>query len=431
MKILFAHCDILVGENFELIKDGYLLVEGKKITYIGKEKPNDKVDLIKNLNNHMLMPGLFNLHTHTPMTLLRGIGSGLPLDRWLNEKIFPIEDKLISQDFAVGSDVAIMEMLACGTVSFSDMYAEPQITAEQAIKAGIKANLNRPIVGFDKNEPYSDNVRVKESLEFFKNYNHAGEDLIRAEFSIHAEYTNYDELTANYAQDCLAMNAQMHIHLAETEKEFNECIERHGKTPTQWFNDLKVFENKTIAAHCLYLTDEDISILKEKNVTCVHNPSSNMKLGSGFMPISKLVSSTINVALGTDGAASNNNLNMLEEMHLASIIHNGYTKDPTALQAIDILKFATQNGAFAQSRENCGTLAVGNFADIVAINMDKPHLMPNLDAISTLIYSSQASDVAMTMVNGKILYENGIYHTIDSEKVKYEMKKSILRLYNI
>lgn len=431
MKTLLANCDILVGENFQLIKDGYLLIDNDKISYIGKEKPCGEVDIVKDLKNCLLMSGLYNTHTHSPMTLLRGVGSELPLDRWLNEAVFPIEDRLLPQDIAVGTDIAIMEMLACGTVSFSDMYVNPEQTAERAISAGIKANLNRPISGFDKNEPYTDNIRVKESKEFYSTYHHAGGDLIRAEFAIHAEYTNHDALAKEYALDCLKHNAQMHIHLAETKKEFDDCVARHGKTPTQWFKDMGVFDNKTTAAHCVWLTDNDIAILKESNITCVHNPSSNMKLGSGFMAIRKLLDAGINVTIGTDGCASNNNLNLFEEIHLAGVLHNGYKLSPTELHTAELLKMATTNGAKAQGRANCGVLSEGNYADIIAIDMDKPHLIPNLDTLALLIYSVQASDVTMTVVNGKILYENGIYHTIDSEKVKFELKKSIERIYNI
>ena len=190
-----------------------------------------------------------------------------------------------------------------------------------------------------------------------------------------------------------------------------------------------MLDNPTIAAHCVMVEPQDIDILQEKGVTCVHNPSSNMKLGSGFMPIQTLLDRGINVAIGTDGAASNNNQNLFEEMHIASIIHNGYTGDPTIMKPHDLLLMATKNGAAAQGRADGGELAVGKKADIIAVNLDAPHMMPAHDIPALLVYSAQASDVAMTMVNGKILYENGAFLTIDFDKVKFDLAQAVERLF--
>ena len=221
----------------------------------------------------------------------------------------------------------------------------------------------------------------------------------------------------------------MQIHLSETKKEHVECIEKYGKTPTEWFNDLGCFENPTLAAHCVWVEDSDMDILKDKGVTVVHNPTSNLKLGSGFAPVPKMIEKGINVALGTDGAASNNNLNFMEEIHLASIMHNGRLGDPTVMDPETVLKMATINGAVAQGREDTGSLEVGKKADVVAFDVNKPHLTPNLNPEALLVYSAQGSDVCMTMVDGNILYENGEFKTIDKERVYSEVKKSIARLY--
>jgi 5-methylthioadenosine/S-adenosylhomocysteine deaminase len=207
------------------------------------------------------------------------------------------------------------------------------------------------------------------------------------------------------------------------------CVSRYGKTPAGWMAELGVLDNPTTAAHCVWVTEDDLAVLKEKNVSPVHNPTSNMKLGSGFAPVPKMLAQGLKVALGTDGAASNNNLNMMEEMHLASILHNGYQLDPEVVPARQVLDMATRNGALAQGREDTGVLAVGMRADLMAIDLDAPHLMPNLDTTALVVYAAQSSDVCLTMVDGQILYENGQYLTLDKEKICAEAKAAAKKLY--
>ncbi|NLK06028.1 MAG: amidohydrolase family protein, partial [Spirochaetales bacterium] len=212
--------------------------------------------------------------------------------------------------------------------------------------------------------------------------------------------------------------------------EHEGCIERYGMTPVQWFEERGYFRIPTYAAHCVWCTEDDLRILRKHNVSVVHNPESNMKLGSGFAPIPRMLELGINVALGTDGAASNNNLNMFEEMHLASVIHNGYTLDPVIMKPETVLSMATVNGACVQGRPDTGTLEVGKKADIVAVNLDAPHMKPSLNLMALLVYSAQGSDVTMTMVDGKILYEDGEYRTLDKEKIYAEFEQSVKRLYH-
>ena len=206
-------------------------------------------------------------------------------------------------------------------------------------------------------------------------------------------------------------------------------MEKYKKTPTEWFASLGAFDASAFAAHCVTVTDSDIDILKNYGVSVVHNPTSNMKLGSGFAPIRQLLDNGINVALGTDGAASNNNLNMFEEMHLTAVVHNGLSRCATELSAGDIIKTATVNGAKVQRREKSGSLSVGNRADIIALSLASPHMQPCLDAVALTVYSAQSSDVCMTMCDGKILYENGEFLTLDKERIMFDVKKSVDRLY--
>lgn len=431
MKRLLMNCGILetVNNEFHYIENGYVGINGDTIDYIGETKPTNAYDEEKDMSNKLVMPGLINTHTHTAMTLLRGVGSDLSLQSWLFDTIFPIEDKLTRPDFKAGYELALLEMLATGTTSYSNMYMEPDIEAELIKTSGIKANICRVMQGFDPNETYEANGRGKESCELFEKFNNTCDGRLLFDFCIHAEYTSQQHLVEQYAKDAKKMGARMHIHMSETKHEHEECKKKYEKTPAQWFNDCGVFDVPTHAAHCVWVEDEDLKILKDKGVSVAHNPTSNMKLGSGFAPIQKMLDMGINVTLGTDGTASNNNLNMFEEMHLASVIHNGHTNDPTIVKAEDVIKMATINGAKLQGRDDTGSLEVGKKADIIALDLMKPHLRPNLDAIALIAYAAQGDDVCMTMVDGKILYENGVFTTLDQEQIYKDVDEAVKRLY--
>ena len=431
MKTLYKNASIInfVDDKINVIKNGYLATQEDRITYVGSEMPEERFDTIKDMTGKIIMPGIYNCHTHSPMTLLRGVGSDLPLDKWLFEKVFPIEDKLTAEDIEAGSYLALMEMVSSGTVSFSDMYFEPERTCEAVGKAGIRANICRPVQCFDPTENPCDSTRIKQSLELFNNYNNTFDSRILVDFCIHAEYTCDEKTTRYYSELFNEKNGNLHIHLSETVKEHEECIRKYGKTPTEWFNSLGAFDSSAFAAHCVALSDSDMDILKEKGVSIVHNPTSNMKLGSGFAPVEKFLEKGINVTLGTDGTASNNNLDMLEEMHLASVIHNGFMTDATVMNAEKVIKMATVNGARLQRRENCGNLLPGYKADFIAISTDKPNMFPCLDEAALVVYSAGRGDVCLTVCDGRTIYENGEYLTIDKEKVYFNVRNAVERLY--
>lgn len=431
MKLLLKHCDILASEGagFRCLENAYLGVDGDTIDYIGTEQPQAAYDQEKDLSGRLLLPGLINCHNHSPMVLLRGVGSDLSLQEWLFGKIMPIEDKLTAQDIKTGNQLALLEMISTGTTSYSDMYFEPQTAVENALACGIKANISRPVQCFNQEETYAENFRAKESIQLFKDCHGAGDGRVRIDFSIHAEYTCFEHIVGPYSADCKSLGGRMHIHLSETKKEHDKCVEKYGKTPAKWFYDLGTFDSPTAAAHCVFVTEEDMALMLEKGVSPIHNPTSNMKLGSGFAPIQRMLELGLNVTLGTDGAASNNNLNLMEELHLAAVLHNGYHRDPTILKPAQLLAMATRNGARLQGREDTGELAVGKKADLIALDLKKPHLFPNLDPLALTVYSAQGSDVVLTMVDGKILYENGEFLTLDADKILYESKAAVKRLY--
>ena len=431
MKLLLKNCDILAadGGGYRWLKNAYLGIDGSVIDYIGESRPTAPYDREKDMSGRLLAPGLINCHGHTAMTLLRGVGSDLPLQEWLFEKMMPIEDQFTARDIQVGNALALLEMISTGTTSYSDMYFHADTAVENAVAAGIKANLCRPNQCFNPEETYAQNTRAQESIQLFKDCNGMADGRVLIDFSIHAEYTNFPHIVEAYSADCKALGGRMHIHLSETKKEHDECVAKYGKTPARWFNDLGTFDSPTFAAHCVWVTEEDMALMREKGVSPVHNPTSNMKLGSGFAPIPRMLELGLNVALGTDGAASNNNLNMMEEMHLAAVLHNGFTHDPTLMKPTQVLNMATRNGARLQGRSDTGSLEVGKKADIIAIDLTRPHLFPNVDPLALMTYSAQGSDVVMTMVDGRILYENGEFLTLDADRILHAAKTCVDRLY--
>lgn len=432
-SLLLHNCTALVDDGangYIRMKNANIGIAGDTIAYLDNRPPAGHWER-KDMHGALVFPGLVNGHTHAAMTLLRGHGSGLPLDRWLNEAIFPIEDRMTVEDMHAGNLLAQLEMLRTGTTSYSDMYFLLDDEAEICLQTGMKVNLGRPITCFDPNESAADSARAKESLALFDRWHGKAAGRIRVDFSIHAEYTCQERIAREYAEWGRERGARMHLHLSETVKEHEACKAKYGKTPTEWFRDLGVLDLPTAAAHCVTVEDGDIDILKQYGVSPVHNPSSNLKLGSGFMRLPKLLAAGLNVGLGTDGAASNDNLDMIEEMHLAALIHNGYSADPTAIRAEDVLNMATRNGARLQGRDDTGSIAVGKKADLAAIRMDAPHLVPSFDPLTTLVYSAQGSDVCMTMVDGQILYENGEYKRIDVDRVKHCVRRALNRLYGM
>ena len=434
MKLLFKGAGILAWKDgkFNYIPEGFLGVDGDTIDYVGAERPEAPYDREKDMRGKLLIPGLINCHCHAAMTLLRGIGSDLALDRWLFDAVFPVEDRMKTDDFIAGNELAVLEMLASGVTSFSDMYMEPQTLIELNEQVGMKVNLTRVVQAFDPAEPPEKNYRIPESLALFDQFHGCQNGRVRVDFGVHAEYTINDAVTRYYADQIRPYRekgARVQLHLSETRKEHEECIQRHGLTPAAWFEKMGIFDLPAAAAHCVWCTPADLDILKAHGVYPIHNPTSNLKLGSGFAPVPEMLERGLRVALGTDGAASNNNLNLFEEMHIAAIGINGYLMDPELMPPPAILRMATVNGAALQGRDDTGRLAVGMKADIAAIDMDRPHLYPAFEPMPMLVYSAQASDVCMTMVDGKILYENGEYLTIDREKAMYDAKQAVKRLY--
>lgn len=398
-------------------------IENKRITSITQEIPDLTGATVIEAKGNLLIPGFYNAHCHAAMTLFRGYGEDLPLQRWLEERILPAEDRLNYENVTVATRLAIAEMLKGGIVSFSDMYMFEDAVAEVVLETGMKANLSRALVSFSPDANIATDTRFAEAKALVEKYQNCDDERLKVDFSLHAEYTNLPHYMAQVGEYTASNGLRMHLHVSETEKEHNECIARHGKTPTRLFYDLGVLTSPTLAAHCVWVSDEDIAILAEKNVSVVHNPVSNLKLGSGVMPLNKLLNAGVNVCLGTDGVASNNRLDILREMQTAAILHKGVLLDPTATTASQMPKLATRNGALAQGRDDCGEIRIGARADLVLIDRTSVHNMPCFDDYAMLCYSAERNDVLMTMVDGRILYQNGTYTLIDEERLRYDAQK--------
>lgn len=395
------------------LENVYMLLPNRTVGYGTIEIEDGKIasvtsvpaSSVKPTSKSLVLPGLVNCHGHTAMTLVRGLGGGLPLQRWLEEAIFPVEAKMTPEDVYAGNIWGIAEMLAGGTTKVVDMYDFPWEMEKACETTGFKANSCRVGLSFIPG-------RLEECIAFARKYPNA-------HICIHSEYLTDEKFCRALAEvNNYELNRPVHFHVSETEKEHRECFTRHSSSPIEYLEDTGLLDQGGFAAHCVRCTDGDFNIMAEKGIVLVHNPTSNMKLGSGFARIPRALELGVKVALGTDGCASNDNLDMFEEMHLASLIHKGLAKDPTVLSAWDVIEMATYGNS----------IEVGASADLCVVDLDRPHLQPALDLPNLVVNSMHASDVIETIVDGRVLYDRGTFKTIDIEKAKAEFLAAVKRI---
>ncbi|WP_036452273.1 amidohydrolase [Mycoplasma buteonis] len=399
--ILIENAKILTMESKELLTEHFILIENDLITYLGKTRPktNEKTKII-NANGNLVMPGLINMHTHVPMTLLRNLADDLNLEDWLFNKIFPIEDKLTPQDIYLGAKLGIAEMIASGTTSFVDMY----FFEDQVAKACEEMNM-RGFLGFGIAASTIDD-RISQIVQMFSDYENS--KLVTPILAPHAVYTNTSDSLNKVAKLRKKLNNPLlTIHLNESNNEVNNCLKENKTTPLLWAKQHNLLDSKTIVAHAVHLNEEEIEFIKENKLTLVHNPISNLKISSGIMPVQKLLENNINITLGTDGACSNNTLDMFETLKISSLLAKGTTLNPTALNAYQTLELATTNAAKALQLENkLGKIKEGYLADLIFIDLDNIHHTPTNNIVNSLAYSTAKNDVYTVIINGKIVYEN-------------------------
>lgn len=435
MNTLIKNATIITSSKNMLINDGYIFIEGSIIKDVGlmKELSSDNliIDEVIDATNHIVMPGLVNCHTHSPMTLLRNYGSDLNLQDWLNTMIFPKEALLTDNDIYYGSLLGIAEMISTGTTTFADMYYNMDNIARAVTESGIRSNIS---YGPFSNK-YDDGKRITikdfdSTQKFIDNWNGSADGRIKTSVEIHSTYLFEHDFFPDAFEFVKKNNLSIHIHLHETKQEIEESIVRYGLNPIQICDKYKLLDLPMFAAHCVHLSDDDIKLISDKEFSVVHNPTSNLKLASGIARVPDLLDAGVNVALGTDGASSNNNLNMFEEMHIAAILHKGVTGDPKVVDAETAIKMATLNGGRALGFNNIGSIEPGKNADIIMIDTDNVHHYPIADPVASIVYSTQGGDVDTVIVNGNILYNNKEFKTIDIERVKFEFNKCVERLFN-
>ena len=369
-------------------------------------------------------PGLVNAHTHASMTLLRSYSDDKALMDWLQKDIWPIEDKMTRRDIYWGAALAAVEMIRGGTTAFADMYGPcMEEVAKVVDESGLRGSLSRGIIGFADGDK-----KLAENVELYKDWHGAADGRITVMFGPHAIYTCPPDFLRKVASTAAQFNAEIHIHMNETRGEIDDSIKNYGKRPFEVVAETGLFDTGTLAAHCVHLSDAEIDIIKAKKIRVAHNPGSNMKLASGIAPVTKLLAEGVTVALGTDGASSNNNLDMLEEVRLAALLAKVDTFDPLAVPAAQALQMATEFGAKAIGLNNVGRLEVGCKADIVLWDMRGVDWQPTYNPTSLLVYSANASSADTVIVDGRILMQNRELKTLDEEKICAEFTACANRL---
>ena len=428
MDTLFSNVTVVtMDEELRVLFSAFVGVTDGKISYLSRKAPEEQPKEIINGEGMVLMPGLINCHTHLPMSPLRGYADDVSLQSWLNDYIFPREDRLDGRCVKAASLLSIAECLRFGTTSVSDMYYFCDEIAEAVAESGIKANLSRATTLFGEEFDFEQDVRCQEMIALREKWHGYDNNRIRVEASVHGEYTSNHLLWDAISEYSVNEGVRMHVHLSETQAEHEACKERYGLTPAQILDCHHIFDVPTIAAHCVWLEAEDMALLAKRKVSAVHCPVSNLKLASGCADVTAMVKAGMNVALGTDSNASNNNLDLFEEIKAATLMAKGKSLDPTYLPAQAVLMMATVCGARAQGREaECGMIKVGMDADLILLDFTQPHLMPCHNVMSHLAYCVSGHDVVMTMVRGKVLYAAGKYHTIDLDAVVRELAEYVM-----
>lgn len=426
MGIVIENALVVLPEGAEdVIRKTSIYIEGEKITGIGDKPAGFAADQVIDGTDKLVIPGLINCHTHSYMSFMRNVADDLSFMDWLFGTIDPIEQQMTDEDTYWGANLAIIEMMKSGTTCFNDMQMNIHQTTRAVKESGMRAAICRGLVGSGNDE--AGQMRLRQAYE----ERDAAADCDRLTFKLgpHAPYTCDDEFLKIVAAEAKRENMGIHIHLSESESEISQIQEKYGCTPIALAEKCGIFDVPAIAAHCVQVTDEDIEILKRKDVSVVTNPASNMKLGNGFAPIAKMLDAGVNVCLGTDGAASNNCLNMFHELSLLTLIHKGMGKTPQCVSAKEGFRIATINGAKALGLEKeIGSIEVGKKADLAILDLNTPSLTPRNNLIAGLSYSANGSEVDTVIINGKVTMENRKILTMDEKLVYAKIQDIIVRM---
>lgn len=430
IDLLITNVDIITMDNANMvIKGGCIGIKDGSISFISDSIPNNIATKNQiNGKGKLAMPGLFNAHSHSAMTLMRNYADDIALEAWLFDNIFPIEAKLTEKDVYWGTMLGISEMVKSGIVAFADMYMFMDEVARAVTESGVKANICKSPVQFFEGGELKRLDKSQGTIDYYNKYHNSADGRIKVFVEIHSTYMFNEKTLSNAAALAKQLNTGIHIHLLETTTEVESSRRDYGMTSVEICKKTGVLDVPVLAAHCVHLTDSDLEIMKEMGCSIAHNPTSNLKLGSGIARVPKMIEMGINVCLGTDGAASNNNLNMFEEMNLSALIHKGVAMNPQLMKAETVLEMGTCNGARALGFGDSGIIKDGMKADIILIDTDKPHFYPKNNLVSAIVYSAQASDVDTVIVDGEVIMENRTFRNIDEERIKYEVDSLSSRL---
>lgn len=421
--IRFYNGRILTLKNgFDIIENGEVWVDGNIISYVGEKTDNPSKFIFErdiNLNGNLLMPSFKNAHTHSAMTFGRSFSDDLPLQDWLYNKIFPLEDLLTGDDVYKLSQIAFLEYLTSGISACFDMYYFPEYMARASVDTGFRTVMCGAVNNFKESVPLLE--------EYYNKYN-SYDTLVSYQLGFHAEYTTDELIMRNIAKLAEKYEAPVFMHSSETMSETQECIHQYNKTPTELFEKLGLFNYGGGAFHSVWVCDEDLDIYKKHGVYAVINSGSNCKLASGVAPVEKMMKKGINLAIGTDGPSSNNALDMFREMYMTCVLQKIKSKDAASADANEVLKMATVGSAGCMGLKDCDCIDVGKKADLIVIDLMRPSMQPIHNITKNLVYSGSKDCVQLTMVNGKILYEDGEFPTLDCEKIYREADAVVNRI---
>lgn len=407
--------DTVIVDSAET-KKGSVLIENDKIIEISKHVEINNAEEIIDGSDKILIPGMVNTHTHLSMTLLRGLADDLNLDEWLNEHIWPMEANLNGDYCYAGALLGCLEMIKSGTTTFNDMYFFMDDVARAVQDSGLRAKLSHGMIDlFDEEKRKNE---FKESIRIIEKCHNTADGRIKVDFGPHSPHTCSPELLEEVREKADKYGVNIHIHVSESKNEVDQVIQAQGKRPFEYLHDIGFLGEDVLAAHAVWLSDNEKKIIKENDVKLSHNPASNMKLASGISPVNELINNGICVSLGTDGAASNNNLDMIEELKIASLLQKVNTLDTTALNASKVFEMATLYGARALGLEDeIGSIELGKKADLVLLDKNSEHFTPYRHPISHLVYAANGSDVNTVIVNGEILMKDRDIFTIEETAV--------------
>lgn len=429
-SILIRNAHVITLDSQDrVLPSADIAISDGAILSVGAAPVNFQPGEIIDATDHVALPGFFNAHTHAAMTLERGWAEDLPLDRWFNERVWVAESALEEEDVYWGAALAACEMIRGGTVAFADHYFWMDQVARVVEESGLKALLAWCVFGLGAEQEIG-GTTLERTIGFIKQFNGAAGGRIHTILGPHSPYICSPEFLARVARESERLGIGVHLHLAESKEQFDASMSKHGKSPAAVVADLGLLDRPSVAAHCLYLTEADMDILANRGTTVAHCPKTYMKLSMGVAPVLDLLRKGVNVAVGTDGPASNNNLDMLESTRLAVLVQKLHSGDPQALPSLAALRLATQAGARALGFPNSGELAPGRSADLILMDLRRPHLCPRHALAANVVHAAQSADVSHVIVNGRLLLRDHQILTLDEERIRREAEKRAFRMVN-